>query len=343
MRRVGKSLLLRVLDVLGINALGRMIHRRKAIILFYHGICGEDFDLLKGYDERHTSRASFRQQLDHLKRRGYVFVSMTELVEALSNKARTEKYVVLTFDDGFRNVVEKAYPIMREFDAKGCYYLVSDLIGTDRLLWTDYVEAVIRNLKQKEFQFIFKGQAISYKLGDKRSSEDAMRDIKAKLRELPDKERLKHLEQFNRYTLNEIPDEFTMAGWEQIEQLDPDILEIGSHTRTHPNCDKLVSDQEIEREIFGSKIELEKRAGQKIEHFCYPAGSYDERIIACVKKYGYKSAVTVERGFNDGKSDLYRLKRIPTGNDFLLFKASISGTYDWIQRIKLVLKVGPSQ
>jgi peptidoglycan/xylan/chitin deacetylase (PgdA/CDA1 family) len=227
---------------------------------------------------------------------------------------------------------------MQEFGAMGCFYLVSDLTGTNELLWTDYVETVIRNQKKGNFEFIFKGNKVHYKLGDKKSYEYAMKDIKAKLRAIPDTERLEHLKQFNNFRLDNVPKEFIMASWEQVKEFDPGVLEIGSHTRRHPNCANLTSDAELEDEIRNSKIEIEKNIGRKIEHFCYPAGSYNDRVIAKVKEYRYKSAVTIMHGFNDENSDVYRLRRIETGESFLLFKASVSGSYYMLRRIKAILR-----
>lgn len=329
--------LLWLLDILGINALCRMINRKKAVILWYHGICDESFCLLKGFDERHISKSLLKKHLEHLKRKGYAFVSMTELIDAIKNKKRVGKSVVLTFDDGFRNIVENCYPIMKEYGAKGCFYLVSDLIGTNQLLWTDYIETVVRNLNKGNFQFTFKGEKIQYKLVDKKSYEVTMQDIKAKLRMISDKERHEHLTQFNNLKLDDVPKEFSLATWEQIKALDHSVLEIGSHTRRHPNCANLTSDKELEDEIRDSKIDIEKNIGREIKHFCYPAGSYNDRVIAKVKEYGYESAVTIMHGFNDENSDVYRLRRIETNESFLLFKASVSGSYYMLRKIKAIL------
>ena len=340
MIKVCKVLLLLFLDITGINALCRIFNRNRAIILFYHGICNEDFDLLKDYEERHTPKSSFRKHLDYLKKHGYVFVNMTELITSLKNKAKIEKYVVLTFDDGFKNIITNAYPIMQEFNAKGCCYLVSDLVGTNRLLWTDYVETVIRNWPKRDLQFFFKGENINYSVGDKRASENAMRDIKAKLRKIPDKERLKHLEQFSNQKLENIPEEFFMADWKQIKNLDPAILEVGGHTKNHPNCENLDSDDELKGELLGSKIKIEENTGRNVMHFCYPAGSNNDRVVKKVMEYGYESAVTTAPGFIDQSADRYRLKRIAAGKDSLLFKANISGSYHALRRLKAILRPG---
>ena len=321
-----KLLIVWLLDTLGMNALFRVINRDKAIILWYHGVCDDGFDLLKGYDERHISRSCFREQLAYLKRKGYSFVSMTELVNTIKNKGKPGKKVVLTFDDGFRNIVENAYPIMREFNAKGCFYLVTDLIGADRLLWTDYVETVIRNQEPGSFQFDFKGEKFTYTLTDKESCEYAMKDIKAKLRTIPNPEMIEHLKQLGDIKIENIPKEFIIANWDEIKGLDTNVLEIGSHTRSHPNCTNLTNNKELEDEIHHSKKDIEDVIGRKVEHFCYPAGSFNQEVIDMVIQGGYKSAVTIERGFVDIHSDLYQLKRMDPHENHLIFKSRISGT-----------------
>ncbi len=275
--------------------------------------------------------------MSYLKRKGYVFVSMSELLAAIKNKGVKDKSVILTFDDGFRNVVENAYPIMKEFGAKGCFYLVSGLTGTNQLLWTDYVETVIRNQKKGNFQFIFKGEKVNYRLEDEESYKHAMEDIKVKLRTISDTERREHLEQFSALRLDEVPKEFITASWEQIKELDYNILEIGSHTKWHPNCSNLTSNEELEDAIHNSKIDIEKNIGRRVAHFCYPAGSYNGVVIDKVIDCGYESAVTIIHGFNDEHSDLYKLKRILSGEQFLLFKSSVSGSYNLARRIKAIL------
>lgn len=327
-----RGLLLRFLDISGINILCQRINRNKALIIWYHGICDEDFDLLKNYDERHIPKSLFTKQLEYLKAHGFTFVSMTDLKNAITNKTKIDKFVVLTFDDGFKNVVENAYPIMKQYGAKGCFYLVSDLIGTNELLWTDYVETVIRN--HGDFQFVFKGEIIDYKMDHKGSYEHAMKDIKAKLRTLPDDQRLEHMRQFRSRRIKDVPKEFEMATWGQINELDPNIMEIGSHTRKHPNCNNLTSDEELEDEIYNSKTYIENIIGHEVEHFCFPAGSFNEKVISKVQKYGYTSALTTENGFTDKHSNLYRLKRIEATGQFLHFKANVSGSNSILRRIK---------
>jgi len=329
-----RRFLFKFLNLSGLNILFRFLNRKKVIILWYHGICDDTFRLLSGFDERHIQKFNFRKQLIFLKKNGYVFLTMTELIDIFTNNKKIKKMVVITLDDGYRNVVTNAYPIMKEVNAKGCFYLVSDLIGSNKLLWTDYIETVVRNSPIGDFEFVFKEKIIHYLLDTKKSFEDAIQDIKSKLRTLPDIERIYHLRQFANKELTDVPKEFILANWNGIQSLDKKILEIGCHTKSHPNLTSLGSSKEFEEEIKMSKMEIEKMIGYKINHFCYPAGDYNKDIIQKVKEYGYKSAVTIKHGFNDVTTDVYQLKRIEAPEDFLFFVSSISGSYLFLYRIK---------
>lgn len=95
-------------------------------------------------------------------------------------------------------------------------------------------------------------------------------------------------------------------------------LELGSHTRSHPHLDAIDAAQ-AEDEIAGSRADLERITGARIEHFCYPYGCYNDQIVKAVAAAGYRSAVTTERGRVTPDDDAYRLPRISiNGNRSLL-------------------------
>jgi len=87
------------------------------------------------------------------------------------------------------------------------------------------------------------------------------------------------------------------AGWE-----------IASHTITHPDLTQIDS-ATLQRELTGSKARLERDLGIEIVNFCYPAGQYDDTVIAAVKKAGYRGATTVNPGLAE-KSMPFELNRI---------------------------------
>jgi peptidoglycan/xylan/chitin deacetylase (PgdA/CDA1 family) len=73
-------------------------------------------------------------------------------------------------------------------------------------------------------------------------------------------------------------------------------VSIGAHSRTHVNltsCD----DAELEREVRGSREDLEDLLGESCTRFAYPAGHLDPRVRAAVVAAGFRSAVTTVRGW----------------------------------------------
>ena len=95
---------------------------------------------------------------------------------------------------------------------------------------------------------------------------------------------------------------------DHIEEM-KSYVDFQNHTEFHvslPQC----SEEEAKDEIFRSKEILEKEYGLKIDSLSYPFGDYSDRDIKLLKAAGYKTGITVDFGYNDLKSNLYRLKRI---------------------------------
>ncbi|MBI4371176.1 MAG: polysaccharide deacetylase family protein [Elusimicrobia bacterium] len=72
-----------------------------------------------------VSPTRFRRQLEYLRKNGYTAITFAEWRDAeAGRKPLPEKPVLITFDDGYRNNYELAYPVLREFGMKACIFLV---------------------------------------------------------------------------------------------------------------------------------------------------------------------------------------------------------------------------
>jgi hypothetical protein len=101
-------------------SLGRSIGKNSGWIRFpyYHHV----FD-----DERR----GFARQLQYMSRHGE-FISLDEAVSILtSGESIDGNYFCITFDDGFKNNVTNAVPILLDNDASAAFFLVTDLIDSD--------------------------------------------------------------------------------------------------------------------------------------------------------------------------------------------------------------------
>ncbi|HEV8688446.1 MAG TPA: polysaccharide deacetylase family protein [Gaiellaceae bacterium] len=87
------------------------------------------------------------------------------------------------------------------------------------------------------------------------------------------------------------------AGWE-----------LDAHTITHPDLTTL-DDDDLRREVAGSRQILLRRFDVPVDFFCYPSGRYDARVVAAVRAAGYLGATTTRYGLAAG-SEPYTLKRV---------------------------------
>lgn len=125
--------------------------------------------------------------------------------------------------------------------------------------------------------------------------------------------------------------------WTQMKTvLNTSRINIGSHTRTHawlPGLDE----EELRKEIIGSKRILEEKLQQEIKFICYPLGGVDEEVKRVVRQAGYYGGCATNSGKNSPASDVYALKRVRisrTSDNLLTFWIETSGFYTWIKEIR---------
>lgn len=107
-------------------------------ILTYHRVCGFSKDRLSVHPEK------FVQQMEWLSEHGYVGVSMGDLPEALKARGNGNPEsaiklgkqipIVLTFDDGYVDIFDFAFPILRKYGHTATVYLISGFVGTNKTI-----------------------------------------------------------------------------------------------------------------------------------------------------------------------------------------------------------------
>ncbi len=74
---------------------------------------------------------NFRWQMQYLKDNGFTPISAQQLLDFWDKGAALPpKPVLLTFDDGFKSVYEKAFPVLKEFHYPGILFLISSFVQT---------------------------------------------------------------------------------------------------------------------------------------------------------------------------------------------------------------------
>ncbi|TAM79826.1 MAG: glycosyltransferase [Acidobacteria bacterium] len=101
---------------------------RELPILMYHRIASHGPDGLAPY---RVSPEAFERQLAYLKHHGYISIGLDEWVYALSAQdgRLPGRLVCLTFDDGYLDFRENAWPLLKHYGFSATVFLPTDLVG----------------------------------------------------------------------------------------------------------------------------------------------------------------------------------------------------------------------
>jgi peptidoglycan/xylan/chitin deacetylase (PgdA/CDA1 family) len=100
---------------------------------------------------------------------------------------------------------------------------------------------------------------------------------------------------------------YAMPPW-RVRDLIANGWEIDAHTITHVDLTK-VGDAQLWQEVRGSRTAIQRTFHVHVDFFCYPAGRYDARVIAAVRRAGYLGATTTNYGLAR-PGNLYVLSRV---------------------------------
>lgn len=300
----------------------RQFTKSQVTILMYHHVSSESPPWLLGA----VASNDFEREIAHLCKVTRI-VPIDWLVNQLyQGRDIPSKAVCITFDDGYKDNYNFAYPILRKYNAPATIFLTTGYIESSETFWDYKLRFAVWNTGVTTFDIAGLG---SYRLKSPRDRLLAMNKIQADLLKLPEREKNLLIEKLLKVLGVDIPNRFGerfMLSWEEILEMIENGISFGAHTVTHPTLTRLAI-EEAREEIIRSKRDIEERLGKPCTLFAYPNGDFNTEIIELVKESGFQGAVTtiprmIRRGDN-----LFRLGRISAGPDFYTFKGSLSGLY----------------
>lgn len=334
MKRVLKSSIYLLLYWSGAWLLARWITRKDTRILMYHGVVQQDIGV---WTQLPQSR--FQAHIAHLAR-WYRPLRLTDFVDNRNDRTRSINHAaVVTFDDGLKNNLTRAYPILAEHHVPATIYVAIALIDRTEefggMIWTDYVRGMIRSTKSTALDLHSFGLPV-YSLSSGAEKHDVESSLARALKGLPDDVRIGVIaeiaKQLGSTVAKEHTEPFDGLTWEEIRQMDKTgLIEFGAHT-VHHTILSTVADDTAEREMSGSRERLQQELGHPIRHFAYPNGTradFTPRHMAMAEKQ-FASAVSTVEGLVGPRDGLYDLKRINIGNDMTMteFTLRCSGALD---------------
>ena len=298
----------------------RLQPRPSLLVLMYHRVLPAD----------HPDRAIEQpgmyvapQTLDmHLAvvKRHMTIVHLDEWMRrAVEGEPLPERACALTFDDGWQDNFEHAFPVLRRHGAPATIFLVSAMTGSTREFWpnrlarllsqpgadeplptrlADVLEPVVAHaraagrwsLEDLDRAIVLAKQLAETELDDLLAAAQETRGVPAGRRAVLNEEELR-----------------AMAG--------SGLVRFGSHTRTHCRFRGELPLAVLEREIAGSRSEIAAYVGTAaVGVFCYPNGDTTPAAVDVVRR-NYAAAVTTRRGWHHASADRFLMHRVGVHDD----------------------------
>jgi peptidoglycan/xylan/chitin deacetylase (PgdA/CDA1 family) len=246
-----------------------------------------------------TSRAMLEQHLDWIGRR-HRFVTLDELGQRIEDGEPVSRLAAVTFDDGYRDLYEHAFPVLARKGIPAAAFVVTDLVGTTGLLIHDRLYVLLRRAFSRWRTPLRDLGALLGALdiwlappGLAGLSADARSALQLLLRRLPrwDVARIADALEERVGAEPDAAADMLPLTWEMLAEMQRAGMTIGSHTRTHAWLTR-ASAAELSDEVEGSRRAIEARLRTPVAHFAYPDGHFDRRTIRAVAGTGYRFAYT---------------------------------------------------
>ena len=306
----------------GVDRLFQQFDQALGMILMFHHV--SDADEGKFAPNAHlTIHPDFLDAVIRLlKRRSIDIVSLDEARQRIFNPVNDRRFAVFTFDDGYRDNLTTALPVMKKYDVPFTVYVATGLIEGTADLWWRGIEALIR---QQEHCLVQTGQGpleldCSSNVKKQQSFAKLLNYLQTEVEEEEVQQKVRELCWLYKIDLDTMRADAMMT-WDEIAQIAADPLcTIGAHTIQHPMLSRL-SAKDARQEMLQGAAVLHAELGAKPAHFAFPYGfkaAAGPREFDIARKLRFKTAVTTRPGmiFAEHRDHMTALPRISVNGLF---------------------------
>jgi peptidoglycan/xylan/chitin deacetylase (PgdA/CDA1 family) len=265
----------------------------------------------------------FEKLLRRLKRARIDVISLDEMHQRFITGDFKRRFVCITFDDGYKDVMEHAYPLLRKYELPFAMYIPTSF--PDRLgeIWWIALEAVIA--QNSRVGALINGEERFFDCGTVREKRELYDAMYGYIRSMKTEDELRKFVRdlcaTYRVDIAAFCRDLCMD-WRELADMAADpLVTIGAHTVNHVMLKKIVSDDTVRAEMEMSRSVLEAALGKRPEHLAYPVGdptSAGPREFRIAAELGFKTATTTRPGvlFKVHRDHLTALPRISVNGEF---------------------------
>lgn len=344
----GKKIVLSALSALGVPELSLAASPVRPRIFLYHGVSPDipGYGIFN-YRKKFLTPEVFRKELAWISRH-FTVVPLSLFIERLQSKDRLPpRAAAITFDDGYRNFYEYAFPILKEFSLQATFFIATDLADQKAPLWVDTLEYAIGHARGHALRASIKGTEEIFNVetyGDRVRTDMILRD---RLKKLPRSEADTLLGELVNATGANLRESFLSSPyrgitWEEAREMERAGMTFAPHTRSHPILSRIPA-EDAKEEILFSKKRLEKELDAPLDIFAYPNGQREDitpEIVSIIQKAGFRAALTTIPDAIGKNTNPYLLPRIPLDDtdSFPAFKNTATGITHELRRALDALK-----
>jgi peptidoglycan/xylan/chitin deacetylase (PgdA/CDA1 family) len=273
----------------------------RTLVLGYHRVV-DDFtsESATAFPAMLISRRMLERHVDWIARRFQV-VALEDLpLHAEARSRRHRPLAAITFDDGYRDVYEHAFPLLMRKGLPATVFVATDYVGTpsalphDRLYllltrasrqWRAFSKHLLRVLRRLDLPL-----ALQTMVAASRSVDAALRTL---ITSLPSADVLRVIDALETDCgpLGGVPRGVRLMSWAMLREMSRAGISIGSHTKSHALLINESRGRVID-ETSGSQDTLATELGRPAAAFAYPDGRFDTTSVRAVAAAGYRVAVT---------------------------------------------------
>ena len=321
-----KSCIFTVARFGGINALLRARTGHAFRIVTYHGVDEQDHAVVN-FDRLQVEPGHFCRQIESLAR-AYRIVSLREALEGfLSGRGWPKRGLAITFDDGYRNNLIHAAPVLQRIGVPATFFLTAGFVeGRVRAWWYDLREAIAR---AHSTELLLPGEP-ARDLRTMEAKKHCCRALEWAWAGLPDSDRRARLHQLQELCqVPEMPMRYPFLNVEQARRLAGLGFDLEPHGDTHCSL-RAESEAKVATEVSASVAFIRSLTGRDPQCLAWPYGHHPatralmERVLGLS---GVPSAVSVATGFNEPDADRFALYRwdVHGGYSLNALQARLSG------------------
>lgn len=343
MKHYIKKTFLYICKYVGFFSAFRYFNRKKLLVLTYHGVVDKFPGNSGDFEYRNfVSVDQFKSQISFLKKNYYAIQpGFNNFYDIFLG---TWPYTFLiTFDDGFRNNYERAFPVLKQKQVLAIFFITTGLISKKEMLWTEKITYSIFKTK-KDSVVLNLDCPTSFSISTIRQKETASQKIGSYLKRSSKNKIVKVLKELTEQ-LNDIyfedasPERYQFLNWREVIKMSESGMIIGSHTLSHMLLSCL-TENEANDELKKSKQIIEQTLNAPCVFFSYPNGTvedFNSNHKSILNKLGYRCAFSQISGLSKVNPcmDKYEIKRINISKemDLITFEAYICGLLPAIKKM----------